>query len=299
VTPPVSRPARLVPYLAVAFAATLWGTWAIVLRRADAIAPLGSGLESTIVMAVITLFGAFLSIRDRIPKRASGRARAWIVIMGFSDAFNVLLLFAAYKRAIAVSVLTHYLAPVFVALAAPLALGERLTRRTVGAIAASFLGLALMLSPGSGPAAPNAATMWAAAAFGAGSAVFYASNVIVTKFVVDDFSTSETTFWHGLVATPLLAAFVPREEWAALDPRAVLFLAVASVGPGALGAILFVWAVRRIPAAHASTLTLIEPLVAVVVGAMVFGEAIGWRAVAGGGLILAGAVNVMLQGKGK
>ena len=37
---------------------------------------------------------------------------------------NVLLFFAAYKLTIAVSVLTHYLTPIFVALAAPLLLAR-------------------------------------------------------------------------------------------------------------------------------------------------------------------------------
>ena len=71
------------------------------------------------------------------------------------------------------------------------------------------------------------------------------------------------------------------------------FLAVASIGPGALAGLAFVWGLRRMPAAHASTLTLLEPLVAVVLGAVVFGEALGLRALAGGALILAGALTVM------
>jgi drug/metabolite transporter (DMT)-like permease len=290
--------ARLVPYLAIAVAASFWGMWALVLRRAEAIAPMGTALESAVVMGVITVLTGAMSLRDRVPRRATWRARGWVAFIGFADAFNVLLLFAAYKFGIAVSVLTHYLAPIFVAIAAPLALGERLTGRTIAAIAVSFSGLAVMLAPVSGGPPPGAASaLWSSAALGAGSAVFYASNVIVTKFVVDEFSTSETMFWHGLVATPLLAAFVPAAGWAAIDARAVTFLAIASIGPGTLGAVLFVWAVRKIPAAHASALTLIEPLVAVVMGAVVYGEAVGGRAVVGGGLILAGAVGVMVQGE--
>src|ERR1019366_1460725 len=134
------------------------------------------------------------------------------------------------------------------------------------------------------------------AALGAGSALFYASNVVANKFVAGAFSTSETMFWHGLVATPLLAAFVPHEAWAAADAHAVAFLSVASIGPGALAGLAFVWGLRRMPAAHASTLPLLEPLVAVVLGAVVFGEDLGARALAGGALILAGALTVMTGG---
>jgi drug/metabolite transporter (DMT)-like permease len=255
-------------------------------------APMPTALESTIVMAVITLVSGGMALRARIPRRAPWRAWAWVAWIGVGDALNVLLFFAAYKLTIAVSVLTHYLTPLFVAVVAPWVLRERMTARTASAIAVSFAGLAVMLAPtgaGVGPA------VWASAALGAGSAVFYASNVIVNKFVVDSFSTGETMFWHGVVATPLLAAFVPPAAWAAVDPRAALFLAVATVGPGALAGLAFVWGLRRMPAAHASTLTLLEPLVSIVLGAALLGEGLGWRAVVGGVLILAGSLAVMTQ----
>jgi drug/metabolite transporter (DMT)-like permease len=254
-----------------------------------------TALESTLVLAVITLVSGLAALRDRVPARASWRARAWVAWLGVSDALNIVLFFAAYKLTIAVSVLTHYLTPIFVALVAPLVLRERMTGRTVAAIATSFAGLAVMLVPTSHAASSTA--MWTSAALGAGSAVFYASNVIVNKFVAAELSTSETMFWHGVVGTPFLAAFVPRAAWCAIDPRAAGFLAVAAIGPGAIAGLLFVWGLRRMPAAHASTLTLLEPLVSIVLGAALLGEPMGMRAVAGGALILAGAIAVMRPGK--
>jgi drug/metabolite transporter (DMT)-like permease len=277
----------------VAFAAVAWGTWGLVVRYADAIAPMSSAMTSTIVMAVITLVTGLTAIRDRVPGPAPWRARAWVAFLGVSDSFNILLFFKAYKLTIGVSVLAHYLTPVLVAIAAPLLLRERMTARTGAAIAGSLAGLAIMLAPWSGGDVPAVAL--ASAAFGAGSAVFYASNVIVNKLVSEAFSTSEVMFWHGIVGTPLLAAFVPRPEWAALDAKAAAFLGVATVIPGALAGLAFVWGLRRVPAAHASTLTLLEPLVSIVLGAALLGEGLGVRTFAGGALILAGALAVMTQ----
>ena len=279
------------PYAAVALAACAWGTWGLVIRHTDAIGAMPTALESTIVMAVITAVTGLCALRDRVPRRAPWRARAWVAWLGVSDALNILLFFAAYKLTIAVSVLTHYLTPIFVAVAAPLVLRERMTARAAAAIATSFAGLALMLSPSVGGA--GSASVWLSAVLGAGSAVFYASNVIVNKFVAADFSTSETMFWHGVVGTPFLAAFVPPSAWSAVDPRAAGFLALATIGPGALAGLAFVWGLRRMPAAHASTLTLLEPLVSILLGTALLGEWLGARAVGGGGLILAGAVVVM------
>jgi drug/metabolite transporter (DMT)-like permease len=247
-------------------------------------------------MAVLTVVTGVACLRDRVPRRASWTARAWVAWLGVSDALNVLLFFAAYKLTIAVSVLAHYLTPVFVAIAAPLFLRERMTTRTVGAVVLSFGGLATMLVPAHGASLGSA--VWASAALAAGSAVFYASNIIVNKFVIDAFSTSEVMFWHGVVATPFLAAFVPRAAWAAVQPRAAAFLAVVAIGPGALAGLAFVWGLRRIPAAHASTLTLLEPLVSVLIGAAVLGERLGYSALFGGVAILAGAILVMTQKPG-
>jgi drug/metabolite transporter (DMT)-like permease len=288
----VSRPLyRALPYAAVASAAIAWGTWSLILRHIEAIAPMSSALEATIVMAVLTGVTGVTSLRDRVASRAPPSARMWIVWLGVADALNVMLFFAAYKITIAVAVLAHYLAPIFVAVASPLLLREGMTLRTALAVVGSFAGLAVMLGPGA--AGADSAAAWQSAALGAGSAFFYASNVIGNKFVAENFSTSEVMFWHGTIATPLLALFVPRGEWAALDAHAATFLAVASLGPGALAGLAFVWGLRRMPAAHASTLTLIEPLVAVVAGALVFGEALGARALAGGVLILSAALAVM------
>jgi drug/metabolite transporter (DMT)-like permease len=252
---------------------------------------MSTAIESTIVMAVITIVAGVAMARDRVRRRVSWRARAFVGWLGVADALNVLLFFAAYKITIVASVLAHYLAPVFVAIAAPFALRERMTARSGVAIALSFGGLAVMFAPTNGE--PASAAMWASAALGAGSAVFYASNVIVNKFVVESFSTSEAMFWHGVVATPLLAAVVPMGAWSTVRLPAAAFLAVVSIGPGALAGMAFVWGLRRMPAAHASTLTLLEPLVSVVVGIAVLGEAGRVATLFGGAGILAGALLVM------
>jgi len=272
----------------------MWGTWGLVIRKTEQMSRMSTALESTIVMAVITVATGVAALRDRAPGRAPFRARAWVAWLGVADAMNVLLFFAAYKLTIAVSVLTHYLTPIFVALAAPLVLRERMTVRASLAVATSFAGLAAMLAPhGGDPASTPGDVIWTSAALGAGSAVFYASNVLVNKFVAASFSTSETLFWHGVVATPLLAAFVPLGAWRMLASPAAGYLAVASLGPGALAGVAFVWGLRRMPAAHASTLTLLEPLVSIALGAAVLGEPLDARAGLGGALILAGSLLVM------
>jgi drug/metabolite transporter (DMT)-like permease len=255
-----------------------------------AVGGMSARYQAAIAMIAITVFTAVAALFDRVARKATWKQRVAVAWIGVADAMNMLLFFAAYQLTVAVAVLTHYLAPVFVALAAPLALREAMTIRSAVAVAVSFAGLAVMLAPWGSSA--GAAT-WTSAALGAGSAAFYASNVIVNKFVVESYSTSETLFWHGVVATPLLVALVPGADWVSADAHSSLFLAVATVGPGVLGGLFFVWGLRRVPAAHASTLALIEPVVAMAVGAAWMGEPFRVRSLFGGALILGGAAIVV------
>lgn len=278
-------------YGLVAIAACSWGAWPLVLRHA----PMAPALQSAVVMAVLSLVSLPVMLRDRVPRRASFRAWAAVGWLGVSDAANVALFFAAYQRtSVAIAVLTHYLTPVLVALAGPLVLGERSSRRTSFAVAVALAGLAMLLEPWRASVSRGDLL---GAALGAGSAVFYASNVLVNKKLTPAFSASELMFFHGLVATPLLFALVPASAYATVTMPALKVLLAGAVGPGALAGLLFVWGLRRIRASHASVLTLLEPLVAMVLAWAVLGERLGPWSVAGAALILAGAVTVVTEAR--
>lgn len=281
-------------YFLVALAASAWGTWPLILRYAESLGPVPAALESMVVMLALTLLSGVLCLRDRVPVKATLRDWGGVVLLGISDALNILLYFAALKRAsVAVAVLTHYLAPVFVALSAPLILREKARGATYLAVAASFVGLALLLRPWASDAGPAAL---AGAALGAGSAVFYATNVLVNKRLAGVFSGSELQFYHCLLSTPLLAACVPPDAWHHLHGGALRVVALGALGPGAVAGLCFVWGLRRVPASHASTFTLLEPLVAVVIAGLAFHEELGPLSVVGGALILAGAALVVVRG---
>jgi drug/metabolite transporter (DMT)-like permease len=278
---------RRVGYALVALAASGWGTWPLVLGRA----PMPAALQSGIVMAVVTLVSLPMMLRDRVAKKATLGQWAGIAWLGVADAMNIVLFFAAYQTTtVAISVLTHYLTPIFVALAAPVVLREKARVRTLAAVAVSFAGLVLLLDPFRvGLSRADAI----GAALGAGSAVFYASNVLVTKRLSPVFSGAELMFFHGLVAVPLLFALVPAGDYARVDPRGLVVVGTAAIFIGALGGLSFVWGLRRIPASHASVLTLLEPFVAVLLATAFLGQPLGALPLLGAVLILLGGLAVV------
>jgi drug/metabolite transporter (DMT)-like permease len=279
----------MVGYVLVALAAVGWGTWPLFLH--DAVMP--ASLQAAVVMTIATTLSLPVMFRDRVRVRALPRQWLALAWLGVSDALNVGLFFAAYQRtSVAIAVLTHYFTPVFVALSAPLVLGERLKAKTLGAVVVSVLGLVLLLRPWSGELRP---TDLVGAALGAGSAVFYASNVLVNKRLAGVFSSSEVMFYHGLVAIPLMWMMVPSGALASVSRASWVMVVLGSVGPGFLGNLIFVIGLRRVLASHASVLTLLEPFVAVVIAAVFWRQGLGVGQILGGTLILAGAAFVVAQ----
>jgi drug/metabolite transporter (DMT)-like permease len=269
----------------VALAAAGWGTWALFLR--------GRGLEpawqSVLILLVIAVawLPAAVVASVRRPLRS---ARAWglLGLAAITDAGNYLCYFGALDRGpIALAVLTHYLAPVVVALLAPVLLREALTRRTVLSLAASLCGLALLVLGEGGFAGASERT----AALGAGSAIFYGLNTLLTKKLLDTFAASELLSYHCFISAALVALF------AGPLPAVSMFLWSPLAGAlllGACGAAAFYLGLRIIPAQRAAVLTYLEPLVAALVGYFFFAEPLGPAGLVGGALIIAGGAAVAL-----
>lgn len=292
---PADGRTRAIGYLLVAVAATSWGFWPKILKLAESYGPLDAKLQSTVVLATLTLISLPLCFVDRVRKKATPRQWAGVAWLGIADALNVLFFFAAYRMTtVGVAVTTHYLTPLFVALVAPRVLGEKAHPRTLAASICSFAGLLLLLRPWEGALGGRDGV---GALLGAGSAVFYASNVIVNKRLAGAFSGSEMMAYHGIVSTAVLAALVPSASWSALTLPSFLVLLGGSIGPGALAGLFFVWGLRRVPAAHASTLTLLEPLVAVALAVATMGEKLTLAGAVGGAAILVGAFMVVTGGR--
>ncbi len=276
-------------YAMVAIAASTWGTWSLFFRRAERLAPISAALEATIVLTVVGLAPLPWALGRRAGPTRPARAFAGLAALGLLDAGNSLCFFGAMqKTSIAVAVLTHYLAPLLVAIAAPRVLGERARASTWASLGVALAGLCLLLEPWRS----GASATLDGATLGLASAVFYATSMLLNKRLSRWFTAPELISWHAPVALVVLALFVPHGGFAiGLAPLAWLVSGALVVGAGA--AVLFVYGLARIPASHASVLTLLEPLVAVVVAAVAWGEIPGPAAGVGAALLLAAAWGVV------
>jgi drug/metabolite transporter (DMT)-like permease len=276
-------------YAMIAVAAVSWGLNGLFLRAAERFQPIHAALEGAVVLGSAALFFGIPALL----RHGLGGRPAWgwaaLALVGVADGLNTVFFFAAVqKTTLAVAVLCHYLAPVLVAAASPWLLRTKSSRRTWAALAVALLGLALLLEPWR----QGANAKWAGAAFGLASAVFFASNIVLMKKVQKWFSPLEVLGYHALAAALFLCAFIPKGGYL-LGAAPLLALVVQGVLLAGFSGLLFLRGLARVRADHASVLLLLEPVTAVIVGAVVWGEVPGPFSGAGAVLILAGAWSVL------
>jgi drug/metabolite transporter (DMT)-like permease len=268
---------------AIGLAASIWGLWGVAVRQAG----VGGAVASCLVLCAIGTFSAPLLPR-RIPR---GWSRWWpLLATGLTDAGNALLYFEALSRGpMPVAVLSHYLAPVLVAVFTPLVVGQRPSARVWWALPASLLGLVLLLGPAAlGADGSHTATT---ALLGAGSAVFYAAQTVIQKRAGDRLTPSELLVWHAWISALVLLPFALQGPLP--SGAGVAWLLVGALVGGTLAGSIFLWGLQFVPAPTAGVLTYLEPLVGVLAGVVVLGEGLPELAPVGAVLVVASGVWVV------
>ncbi len=281
-----TRRARLGALMVTAAAAS-WGTWSLFLRPAA----LPGSFTSPLVFLLMGLFALPAALRSA-PARWSRRAGWLLAGNAVCDSLNVLTFFSAMDHTtVAIAVLTHYAAPVLVALAAPWIDRER-NPVAVAAALVALAGLALILEPWRG-----GGSLGTGAALGLASAVCYAGNVFVVRRLAAEIGVARVISYHSLLAAGLLAPLAVLAMPATVPLRSLGLIAAAAATVGAASGMVYVAGLARIGSARSGVLTFAEPLVAVLVGIAVWHEPASLAMLAGGALVIGAGVWVVRGAK--
>ena len=184
------------------------------------------------------------------------------------------------------------LSPVAVTAAAWLLLGERPRKAFLAGLALAVAGVwAIAASRGSGggldPSLGDGLSI--------ATAVWYAGYLLCVRKVRVGRTTSEVMLWSTAVGAPLMlaAALLLRERvipttlagWGACLGLGLVHV----VGQGSIA-----WALGRLPAATASVVVLVQPVLTAVLAWLIFAEAMGPLQMLGGAAALAGVVVAQL-----
>ncbi|HEY1813202.1 MAG TPA: DMT family transporter [Kofleriaceae bacterium] len=271
----------------VLVAAASWGTWTLFLNPAH----LPVAVSTPIMFLVMGAAALPWSLREAPPRWDRGARRA-LVANALCDAVNVAAFFGALgTTTVAIAVISHYAAPIIVALVAPRIEGVT-TRGARAAALVALLGLAVVLEPWHAPAAGALL----GAALGLVSAVAYAGNVFAVRRLAASIGSARAVAYHSLLAGAVLA---PLLVWHASDLTfgPVARVAAGATTIGAMSGILFVAGLTRIGAARAAVLAFAEPVVAVLVGALCWNQTLHPIAAIGGAAVLAAGVHVARQSR--
>jgi len=284
-----------VGYAYIAAAALLWATIGPAARFAlrAGIAPLEISFWRAAIAGLLFLVHAGIRGRLRVARRDLPAVGAFALL-------GVTILYWAYFRAVelggaALAAILLYTAPAWVALAAWIWLGERLTIRKSVAVALTLAGIALVAyGSGSGfPRDAGVATSHAPAiAWGLLAGLAYAGYYLFGKRYFGRYEAS-TLFAYALPVGAMLllpaVSFAPKSaaEWLVL-----VFLAVVPT----YGAYLFYsFGLARIEATRAATVATLEPVAAAALAYVVWGEALRGLGYAGAALVLAGVLLVATE----
>jgi DME family drug/metabolite transporter len=282
-------------YAYIIAAALLWATIGPAARFAlrAGIEPLEMSFWRAAIAGL--LFALHAAVRGRLRIE-----RGDLPAVGGFAVLGVTIFYWSYFRAVelggaALAAILLYTAPAWVALAAALWLGERLTVRKSAAVALTLAGIALVaFGSGTGvtAGAGGSSTRVPALAWGLLAGVAYAAYYLFGKRYFARYEAS-TLFAYALPigAVLLLPAvtFAPKSsaEWLVL-----LFLAVV---PTYGAYLLYSFGLTRVEATRAATVATLEPVAAAALAYLVWGEALRGLGYLGAALVLAGVLVVATE----
>jgi drug/metabolite transporter (DMT)-like permease len=228
--------------------------------------PLGMLVIRFTVAGAILLAIAHFAVRPLRPRREHRQ----LLLLSLLFACQALSFFGALSLSSAtIAVLLLYTYPLVVTLVAGVFLGEQITRATLLVLAVGFSGIVLTVGNVGGDL-----NGWGVA-LGLSSGVLFAGVMIVSKRVLAETPPLEMIGLMYLVTSLIYVAlasvygFVTPDDstgWLALAGVIVVGTLIAMV--------LLIFGLDRLPAGVASTLTILEPAVAIAIAAVVLGETV-------------------------
>ena len=195
-----------------------------------------------------------------------------LCLSGACVGFNWILLFEAYRyTTVATATLSYYMAPVFVMLASPFVVGERLSLLKSFCVAMALGGMVLVSGVLQGGS--EGVTMLGIL-YGIGAASLYAIVVLLNKFIHDIDGYDLTIMQLGTAALVLFPYTLFTENFGQMHPDTVSLLLLAFVGIVHTGFnySLYFSSLQQLQAQTAALLSYIDPVVAIILSTVLLGE---------------------------
>lgn len=237
------------------------------------------------LLASVLIGGYFLISRQKIDFKAIKKELLLLLFSGMAMGVNWILLFEAYKHTtISAATLSYYFAPVIVTVVCPILFREKLGKKQLLCFIMSTLGLVLII----GFEGMGGGNHVLGILLGLGAAVFYATVILLNKFI-KNVEGIHRTFLQFLAAIVILVPYVLFTgdlQIGKLDGKGwVCLLAVGLIHTGITYCMYFS-ALKELKGQEIAILSYLDPLVAVAISFFILGEEMTILQMLGGILIL-------------
>ncbi len=275
-------------YLLIFTAAVLWGLIGVFSYN---ILAAGVGPLELAFWRALFAGGMFLAHAASTRQLKVARRRDLLVFAAFS-LVGITLFYASYTFAVqyggvSLASILLYSAPAFVAVAAWFFLREGLTRRKLGLLTLTLTGVVLVSrGGGAGVNVSAPALLW-----GLTAALSYSSYYLFGKWALARYSPVTINAFVMPFGALGLLLFV---DFSAKSPAVWGFLLLLAALSTYAAYGLYYAGLKRVEASRAVLVASVEPVVAALLGALLFGERLGTWGLLGGALILGAALAASL-----
>ena len=236
------------------------------------------------VLAALLVGGYLLVTKQKLSLRSIKKELILLLLSGVAMGINWIFLFEAYKyTTVSVATLSYYFAPVIVMVVCPLIFKEKLTGKQILCFAMATAGLVLITGTAGGGKQDLLGI-----AFGLAAAAFYATVMLLNKFIKGVMGLHRT-FIQFLSAIVVLVPYVACTSGFTLGGLSgtgwTNLLIVGLVHTGITYCMYFT-ALKELPGQKVAILSYIDPLVAVLVSVVLLNEGMTFPQMIGGVLIL-------------
>ncbi len=238
------------------------------------------------IMAAI-MIGVYLLITgNKIPFKTIKKDIPFLLLSGMAMGINWILLFEAYKyTTVSVATLSYYFAPVIVTLVCPILFKEKMTVKQFICFVMSTLGIVMITGIGD---VSTSGTNIIGILFGLGAAMFYATVILINKFI-KTVEGLHRTFLQFVAAIIILVPYVVATSGInlrMLDTIGWFALLVVGILHTGITYCLYFSSLNELPGQKVAILSYIDPLVAIVISVTLLGESMTVIQAIGGALIL-------------
>ena len=210
-----------------------------------------------------------------------------LVLSAVALGCNWILLFEAYRyTTVATATICYYLAPVFLVLASPL-LGERLTKKKVLLCCVALTGMVFVSGVLRGGISGGRGI-----ALATGAAVLYATVVMINKRLKEISAYDKTVVQLGAAALVILPYCLLTDgfDMSGMHMASFAALAVVCIVHTGIAYWLYFGSVKQVPSQTVALISYLDPVVAILLSAVLLGEPLGWQGIVGAILIIGSAV---------